>query len=273
MKISLGYSPCPNDTFIFHAIANKKIDLEGLDFNIILADVQELNEMAIANKLTVTKLSYNAYFKIHNNYQLLKYGSALGKACGPLLISKSELSIANKDSLTVAVPGENTTANFLLNFAYPNLKNKKFVLFSDIENMLLNEQVDLGVIIHENRFTYQSKGLKLVKDLGKHWEDNTSSPIPLGGIAIKRDETNELKNKISNLIIKSIQYAKQNTEETLNYCKLHAQEMNYEVMKQHINLYVNEFTENLGDQGIKAIELMGSKVLNTNSFDLPLIYN
>lgn len=273
MKLTLGYSPCPNDTFIFHAIANKKIDLLGIEFNVILADVEELNTMAFQSKLDITKLSFYTYFLLLEKYQLLPYGSALGKGCGPLLISKNILQKNSIAHYTVAVPGENTTANFLLSFAFPEVHAKKYILFSEIEDRILKEDFDAGVIIHENRFTYKQKGLHKIEDLGEVWETQTSLPIPLGGIALKRNIDDETKNKISIILKNSIKYAYHNMEETLTYCKDHAQEMSTEVMLKHIHLYVNNFTKELGDEGNNAIQFMAEKVLNTNNIPLPLIFN
>lgn len=257
-EITIGFSPCPNDTFIFEALVNKRIDTLGFNFKPILADVEELNQLAIKGKLDITKISYFAFSKVWDNYQLLYSGSALGKGCGPLLISKSA-SYKNINQGSIAIPGELTTANFLLNFAYPEAKNKKPMLFSDIEDAVLNESVDLGTIIHENRFTYKNKGLHKVKDLGKHWEDETTFPIPLGGICIKRDFTFENKVLINRLIRESILFAFDKPKIGLEYRKQHAQEMNEEVMLQHINLYVNEHSIDLGTIGVKAVKYLFKK--------------
>ncbi|MFT6814822.1 MAG: 1,4-dihydroxy-6-naphthoate synthase [Sphingobacteriales bacterium] len=257
-EITIGFSPCPNDTFIFEALVNKRIDTLGFNFKPILADVEELNQLAIKGKLDITKISYFAFSKVWDNYQLLYSGSALGKGCGPLLISKSG-SYKNINQGSIAIPGELTTANFLLNFAYPEAKNKKPMLFSDIEDAVLNESVDLGTIIHENRFTYKNRGLHKVKDLGKHWEDETTFPIPLGGICIKRDFTFENKVLINRLIRESILFAFDKPKVGLEYRKQHAQEMNEEVMLQHINLYVNEHSIDLGTIGVKAVKYLFKK--------------
>ncbi|HEU5166128.1 MAG TPA: MqnA/MqnD/SBP family protein, partial [Chitinophagaceae bacterium] len=173
MKLTLGYSPCPNDTFIFDALVNKKIDAGGLEFDVVLEDVETLNQWSFEKKLGITKLSYPAFFQNLDNYVLLNSGAALGKGVGPLLISKhdSQLSTFNFQQATIALPGKNTTANLLFSFAYPDAKNRKHMIFSAIEESVLNEQTDLGVIIHENRFTYQQKGLHKVADLGEYWEE------------------------------------------------------------------------------------------------------
>lgn len=255
-KISIGFSPCPNDTFIFYALVNKKIDTDGYDFDIHLCDVEELNKKAFSNDLDITKLSYYSYAQVANNYILLDSGSALGKGCGPLLISTKGNTSLDLSTCKVAIPGKNTTANFLLSIAYSEIKNKVEVLFSDIEEAILKNEVDAGVIIHENRFTYQQKGLDKIKDLGAHWEDLTHLPIPLGGIAISRKFDKDNQKKLSTLIRKSIEYAYENEEEVLNYVRQYAQEMDENVMKQHIQLYVNDYSLDLGEIGKKAIETM-----------------
>jgi 1,4-dihydroxy-6-naphthoate synthase len=255
MKLSLGFSPCPNDTFIFDALVNKKIDTEGLEFEPILEDVETLNKWSFEGKLDITKLSYPAFFQNLDEYVLLNSGAALGKGVGPLLISKSKIEDRNVeiDRSIIALPGENTTANLLFSFAYPTALNKKFMLFSGIENAVLSEETDLGVIIHENRFTYQQKGLHKVKDLGEYWEEKMNSPIPLGGIAAKRNMENSISLKIESLIRKSIEYAFAKYPSITGYVKQHSQEMSEDVMRQHIELYVNDYSINLGAEGRNAI--------------------
>jgi 1,4-dihydroxy-6-naphthoate synthase len=186
MKLSLGFSPCPNDTFIFDSLVNKKIDTEGIEFEPILEDVQTLNEWASIGKLSVTKLSFPALFNNLDKYTLLNAGSALGKGVGPLLIGKKMVDVREISNCTIAIPGENTTANFLLSFAFPNIARKVPFLFSQIEDAVLEEKADLGVIIHENRFTYQQRGLHKICDLGQVWEERQNAPVPLGGIAAKK---------------------------------------------------------------------------------------
>jgi 1,4-dihydroxy-6-naphthoate synthase len=253
MEINLGFSPCPNDTFIFDAIVNKRIDLEGLTFKIILADVEKLNQMAFESKLDITKLSYHALALLMSEYQVLHAGSALGNHCGPLLISRGNIDLRNISSYRIGIPGKHTTANFLLHFAFPTVTNIQEYLFSDIENALLNKEIDLGLIIHENRFTYASKGLKKVIDLGEYWENETALPIPLGGIGIKRNLPKDLKIKVDKLIKKSIQYAFQHPQLSLPYIKKNAQEMDDEIVRKHIELYVNKYSEDIGDKGKEAI--------------------
>ena len=261
MKLTLGYSPCPNDTFMFDALINKKIDTEGLEFDAVLEDVETLNQWAFKGKLDVTKLSYPAFFQNLDKYVLLNSGAALGKGVGPILISK-----VNPDSdrdqkskvhdLSIALPGENTTANLLFSFAYPSAANRAFMRFDKIEEAVLSGKTDLGVIIHENRFTYQQKGLHKVTDLGEYWEEKMNSPIPLGGIAIKRSVDNPISLQVDKLIRKSVEFAFANYPLITEYVKQHSQEMNEQVMRQHIELYVNNFSTDLGNEGKKAIETL-----------------
>lgn len=256
MKLSIGFSPCPNDTFIFDALIHHKIDTEGIEFNVHLEDVETLNHFAMQEKLDITKLSFHAYAFASENYLLLSSGSALGKGCGPLLISKDEIAEQKVQYCVIGIPGRFTTANLLLNIAYPDAMTKKELLFSEIEDALLNDEIDAGVIIHENRFTYQNKGLKKITDLGEFWEQNYHAHIPLGGIAIKRSIDVRIQQKINTLIRKSIEYAFQNPDSSKTYVKINAQEMEEHIIQQHINLYVNNFSIELGDEGKKSIALL-----------------
>ena len=253
MKLTLGFSTCPNDTFIFDAAVNNKIDTEGIEFDLILADVEELNKKAFEGEIDITKLSYHAYAYASQNYVLLNSGSALGNNNGPLLISKRKIYPDEVNDLKIAIPGKYTTANLLLGIAYPKAKNKISYLFSDIETALLDNEIDAGLIIHENRFTYEAKGLKKIIDLGEYWENLTKMPIPLGGIVIHRKHSKELQLKISNIIKRSIEYAYKNPTSSLNYIKQYAQEMDAQVMKKHIDLYVNNYSLDLGKHGKLAI--------------------
>lgn len=256
MRISLGFSPCPNDTFIFDALVNKKIDTGNYQFDIHLEDVQTLNQWAIEGKLDLSKISYGVLPLVLDQYILLKAGGALGKGVGPLLISKQQNSGAEEiiNNKTVAIPGINTTAHLLFSLAYPQAMKKSFALFSAIENMVVKGASDLGVIIHENRFTYQEKGLKKVVDLGEFWEKETGLPIPLGGIVAKRNLNSNTLNEIDGLIKQSISFAFNNYPKIADYVKTHAQEMSEKVMRQHIDLYVNDFSLDLGDQGKAAVK-------------------
>jgi len=258
-KLTIGFSPCPNDCFIFDALVHEKIDTEGLKFEMLLEDVEALNQRAFRNELNITKLSYHAYIYLTKHYQLLDAGSALGNGCGPLLIAKNEnlkSRLSNNPDLKVAIPGKYTTANFLFSLAYPTVKSKVETLFSEIENDVVNEKVDAGVIIHENRFTYEQKGLKKIMDLGEYWETQTKSPIPLGGIVVQRNLPEDIKQKINRLIRKSVEYAFQNPKESLDFVRANAQEMSEEVMYKHIELYVNTYSIDLGERGKRAIQLL-----------------
>jgi len=255
-KLTLGFSPCPNDTFIFDALVHHKIDTEGLDFKVFLGDVEELNNKAFNNELDITKISYHAYGYLTNNYVLLNSGSALGKGCGPILVQSSKFKVQSLESCKIAIPGKYTTANFLLSIAHPEAQHKTELLFSDIENAVLNGDVDAGLIIHENRFTYQDKGLEKIIDLGEYWEQTTGALIPLGGIIIKRSLPKEIIEKVNRLIRKSIEFAFENPNEPLSYMQKNAQEMSEEVMRKHVELYVNKYSIDLGGEGKNAITQM-----------------
>ena len=266
MKLTFGFSPCPNDTFIFDALVNKKIDTEGFEFETSLADVETLNQWALEGKLDITKLSFPAFFKSLEHYTLLNAGSALGKGVGPLLITDSQTELTDDEinQASIALPGANTTANLLFTLAYPQATDKTFMLFSAIEEALVNKETDLGVIIHENRFTYQQKGLKKVRDLGRYWEQRMELPLPLGGIAINQSIKRSVALKVNELIRKSLEFAFTNYPLITDYVKQHSQEMSEEVMRQHINLYVNNYSLDLGDEGKLAIESLHEVFLELN---------
>jgi 1,4-dihydroxy-6-naphthoate synthase len=261
MKLTLGFSPCPNDTFIFDALVNHKIDTGGLSFEVILEDVQTLNEWALEGRLDVSKISYGVYPLIRNQYRLLSSGGAMGYGVGPLLISKEAPADADKlqewvNQRSIAVPGRNTTAHFLFTHAFPKAVNKQFLVFHEIEQAVLKGETDLGVIIHENRFTYQQKGLYKVADLGTLWEQQTGLPIPLGGIVTHSRVNEQVAQQLNHLIQQSIAHAWQQYPTVSSYVKTHAQEMSEEVMRKHIELYVNDFSGDMGEAGRKAIEEM-----------------
>jgi 1,4-dihydroxy-6-naphthoate synthase len=254
MQLTLGFSPCPNDTFIFDALVNKKIDTEGITLQPVLEDVQTLNEWAIQGRLDVTKISYGVLPLLLDNYIVLNAGGALGKGVGPLLITKqADAHNSAVNDMTIAIPGENTTAHMLFSLAYPQATKKKFMLFSAIEDAVLNGEVDAGVIIHENRFTYQLKGLHKLVDLGEYWEQQTGNPIPLGGIVMKKSFDRALQQKVDALIKRSLEYAFKNYPLITDYVKQHSQEMSEAVMRQHIDLYVNNYSLQLGPDGKAAI--------------------
>lgn len=256
MKLTLGFSPCPNDTFIFDALVNKKIDTEGFDFEVYLEDVETLNRWTAEQKLDITKLSFPALFQNASAYVLLQSGAALGQGVGPLLIAKQPLDMAQAANYRIAIPGVNTTANFLLSFAYPQAQQRIPTLFSQIENSVLQGDVDLGVIIHENRFTYQQKGLVKIADLGDVWEQKQAVAIPLGGIAAKRSLTPQIRTAVETLIRKSLTWSFAHYPSLSPYITQHAQEMDEAVMRQHIELYVNNYTTDLGAAGKTAVEAL-----------------
>ncbi len=263
-RLTLGFSPCPNDCFIFDAMLHGKIDTEGLEFKVFMEDVETLNQKAFRGELDVTKLSYHAYAHLVKEYQLLNAGSALGNNCGPLLVSSLPAGQAGSQfpvssSTKIAIPGKYTTANFLLSLAFPEAKNKVEMVFSEIENAVLSGKVDAGLIIHENRFTYEQKGLKKIIDLGEYWEELAKAPIPLGGIVIKRNFPEELKKKFDRVLRKSVEYAFANPKSSLNFVKANAQEMSEEVMYKHIDLYVNNYSVDLGVEGKRAVKLLFDK--------------
>ncbi len=259
MKISLGFSTCPNDTFIFDALVNGKIDSEGLEFEPYLTDVEDLNLLAFKGELDVTKISYHAWLHVWKMYRILDSGSALGKGSGPVLVAKNQCLDPRYLSLTVAIPGEYTTANMLLRMAYPNIKEKKIFVFSDIEQAVLDGQADAGLLIHENRFTYEKKGLVLLRDLGQFWEETAKAPIPLGGIMVHRRLPKEVIEKINRLVRKSLEYAFQYPEGTVGYMKKFAQSMEQDVLEAHLKTFVNEYSLELGVEGKRAIQILIDK--------------
>ncbi len=256
MKIDIGFSPCPNDCFIFDALVHGKIDTEGLEFSPVMEDVETLNQLAFRGQLAVTKLSYHAFAQLTNTYALLDAGSALGFGCGPLLIGREVLSPNEIRWATVAIPGRLTTANFLFSLAFPDVGEKREMLFSEIEEAVLSRSADAGLIIHENRFTFEQKGLKKILDLGEFWEEETGLPIPLGGIVVRRDVPEEVQKKINRVLRRSVERAFAEPEGTMPFVREHAQAMSDEVMRAHISLYVNEFSVSLGDKGRSAVEAL-----------------
>jgi len=258
MTLSLGFSPCPNDCFIFDALVHGRIDLEGLKFEAVLADVEALNTAAFAGSADITKLSFHAYAYCATNYVLLDAGSALGNNCGPLLISKRPISLDEVASgkLKIAIPGKYTTANFLLGLVCPRALDKTTMLFSEIEAAVLEGRFDAGLIIHESRFTYEGRGLRKIIDLGEFWETETGRPIPLGGIVIRRSLPDEIKDRVNRVLRRSVEYAFANRDASRAYVRAHAQEMSEEVMYKHIDLYVNQYSVDLGQEGRRAVELL-----------------
>lgn len=271
--ITLGFSPCPNDTFIFDALVHGRIDTEGLKFDVRLGDVEELNRLAFAGELDATKLSYHAFGYLTETYALLNAGSALGRGVGPLLVTadeqlaadfsartqvqgKVEGAISNEPlghQIPIAIPGKYTTANYLLGLAQPQLKDKTEVLFSDIEARVLSGEFKAGLLIHENRFTYHERGLHKLMDLGEFWESSTGYAIPLGGIVVKRSLPTEVQKTFDRVLARSVQYAFDNPDASAEYVAAHAQEMDPEVRRKHIDLYVNDYSLDLGIEGRAAV--------------------
>lgn len=262
MKLTLGFSPCPNDTFIFDALIHHKIDTEGLEFEVFYDDVETLNQKAFRGELDITKLSYHAFAYVADKYVLLDAGSALGFGVGPLLICKDDPEVLRSNltidhsPLTIGIPGKYTTANFLLGLAFPNATQKQELVFSEIEDAVLTGKIDVGLIIHENRFTYQNKGLKKIIDLGDYWEKQTGCAIPLGGIVANRKLPLDVQHKINRVLKKSVEFAFADPKSGLEFIRSHAQEMSEEVMYKHIELYVNKYSVDLGEEGRKAIQIL-----------------
>lgn len=253
MKLTLGFSPCPNDTFIFDAMVHGRIDTEGLEFDYFLADVEELNRKAFSASVDITKMSYHAYAYAAGNYLILDAGSALGYRNGPLLIGKRKTDLRNIAGSRIAIPGKYTTANLLFSIAWPDALNKKEYLFSDIERVLLEDEADAGLIIHETRFTYHRKGLHKLADMGEFWENLTGLPIPLGAIVIKRELPDDIKMKVNRVVRRSLEYAYKDSFASFGFVSENAREMEGAVMSNHIKLFVNEFSLDLGSKGKMAI--------------------
>ncbi len=259
MNLTLGFSPCPNDTFIFDAMVNGHIDTMGINFDYVMEDVATLNQWVEQGKLDITKLSYSTFLHTVNQYALLHSGSALGEGVGPLLVSKKPLDISEIGKFKIAIPGFNTTANLLLLLAFPQAKNKTEMLFSDIESAVLSGEYDAGLMIHEGRFTYQSKGLTKLIDLGDWWEQTTHAAIPLGGIVIRRSFDKELCATVDKILKESLAWSWNRYPELTPFIKENAQEMEEAVMRQHITLYVNDYTTDLGEKGRNAISTLFEK--------------
>lgn len=242
--ISIGYSTCPNDTFIFCELAKQP----GVQTH--LHDVETLNRWAFEEKLDVTKLSFHAWLLVREQYELLRVGAALGRGCGPLVISKG--GQLNKNAV-MAVPGEYTTAHLLLRLWNPQIQNRIQMSFEQIMDAVESGRADAGVIIHEGRFVYEDRGFECIQDLGEWWEDVTGLPIPLGCIAARKSLGAERIAEIEHRLKDSIQTAFDNPDSTRDYVKQHAQELSDEVTSEHIKTYVNDFALDLGDEGRAAI--------------------
>lgn len=263
MRLSLAYSPCPNDTFAFHAMVHSLVDCEGLSFDVSLMDIENLNKSAANRDFDICKLSYSAYYGYTGDYVMLRSGSALGFNNGPLLVAKKGSQflksggvIDNDEILksSVAIPGIMTTAALLLRFAFPPIVNTTAVLFSEIEERILSGEFGCGVLIHETRFTYEKRGLELIMDLGSNWQEKTSLPVPLGGIAVRREMDTDLQLKINRVLRRSIEFALANPLISADYVAMNAREMELEIQRKHIGMFVNDYTVDISRTGECAVE-------------------
>ncbi len=254
MKLTLGFSPCPNDTFIFEAMVHGRVDTEGLEFDWFLADVEELNKRAVEGSVDITKMSFHAYARTAEKYLILDSGSALGRSNGPLVVSRGQIQPYELDDALIAIPGKYTTANLLFSIFWPRATRKREYLFSDIPGAVLSGEADAGLIIHETRFTYSSMGLTMVADTGALWENLTGLPVPLGGIVISRTIEPSVASKVERTIRRSISYALSSPQESVDFIRQHASETDADVTREHIKLYVNDFSLSLGEEGRRAIE-------------------
>ena len=256
MPLRLAISPCPNDTFMFDAWVNGRIHRQGLAIEVRHEDIARLNALAAQEQAQVVKVSYHAYASLQDRYELLDAGSALGYGCGPLLIAHKPYTLEEllHRQLPVAIPGAKTTANLLLQYFAPGIENRKEMRFDQIVPAILAGEVEAGVIIHENRFTYQHHGLHCLQDLGSYWEAQTGLPIPLGAIIAHKSLGQPLIAQVNELLRQSIAYAFAHPEASMPYVHQHAQEMQAEVVQAHISLYVNDFSLSLGKKGLEAVE-------------------
>jgi 1,4-dihydroxy-6-naphthoate synthase len=252
MNVSLGFSPCPNDTFIFHALVHGVVGVEGLTFEPRMEDVETLNRLALEGALAVTKVSYGAVPFLLDRYRLLRSGGALGRGCGPLVVAREEMPIDQLRTARIAIPGRYTTANLLLRLHVPDAQPGVEMEYSRIMEAVARGEVDAGLIIHESRFTYPEHGLVRVVDLGEWWERETGAPIPLGGIMIRND-LSEVAGPIQEVIRRSVEHAMTNPEASVEWVRHFAQEMSEEVIRSHIQLYVNDFSVDVGAEGSAAI--------------------
>jgi len=264
MKLKLGFSPCPNDTFIFEALVNGRIDTEGVSFDWFLADVEELNRRAMEGTVDVTKMSFHAYAMAAANYLILDSGSALGRNNGPLVVSRRKIYPDELDNALIAIPGRYTTANLLFSIFWPGASRKREYLFSDIPEAVLSGEADAGLIIHETRFTYLSLGLRKVADTGEYWEKMTGMPVPLGGIVVNRGVNEDIAGKVSRSIRRSIEYAWADPSASVEFIRRNAREIDTAVTKEHISVFVNNFSLSLGQEGKAAIARLYSVAQERN---------
>ncbi|WKW11447.1 1,4-dihydroxy-6-naphthoate synthase [Pseudogemmatithrix spongiicola] len=255
--LTFGYSPCPNDTFAFHALAH---GLVGMPFRIepVLLDIEELNRRAHDGAFDLTKLSVGAFAAVGDRYTMLRSGAALGHGVGPLVVTRTPMSLAEAVRGRVAIPGKETTAFRLLRLAAPELRDTVELRYDKILRAVANGEVDAGLIIHESRFTYHEHGLHKAQDLGGWWERETSLPVPLAGICARADLDAETRSAAERAIRASVQHAFDHPDASADYVRQHAQEMSAEVCAQHIKLYVNEWSLDVGDEGLRAIQRLVS---------------
>jgi 1,4-dihydroxy-6-naphthoate synthase len=258
-KMTLNFSPCPNDTFIFHAMLHDLVDVENLTFEVHIADVEELNMQAFAGEVAITKLSCAAYACVADKYLVADSGSALGRGNGPLLVARHENALLGCER--VAIPGKYTTAAFLMRFAFPTIHRYEELLFSKIPQAVKEGEVDAGVLIHESRFTYREQGLCLLADLGAIWEKRTGLPIPLGCIAVSRSLTPDVQERFARVMRRSVEYALNNPSKSRTFVKRYSQELSDAVIDKHIDMFVNSSTVSLGAEGRNALQFLMNEAM------------
>jgi len=254
----LGFSPCPNDTFIFHALATGKVPTPGIEWDPVLEDVETLNKLAFDRAVPVTKISFHAYGNLRKSYLLLSAGSALGSGCGPLLVARAHMTRTKLESERIAIPGKWTSAALLLRLFAPKLRASQLVEmpFDCILDSVAKGEVSAGLIIHESRFTYADHGLVALEDLGKWWEEEAGLPTPLGGVGADRALGDANLRVINDALRNSVRHARSHPQDSAEYVRSHAQELSEEVTRAHIDLYVNDFTEDLGERGLEAVNAL-----------------
>lgn len=256
MEVTLGFSPCPNDTFIFNALVNGPLQPAGHRLHVTLQDVETLNRMAFEERLDITKLSFYAWLKARDHYRLLSSGGALGYGCGPLVIAAESYGPDDMDRCRIVLPGKWTTAHLLFRMWAPQAHQRRFISYDKIFDALRKGEADCGVIIHESRFTFESAGFRPVIDLGAWWEEQTGLPIPLGCIAVHRRLPLPVADQLDQAIRESIRQARCDPDAALPYIRAHAREMTAEVLRAHIDTFVNEFSLDLGEKGREAVQML-----------------
>ncbi len=264
-KIRLGISTCPNDTFAFHGILSGSVDPRGLRFDVQLLDIEELNRGLFAGQFDVAKTSFHAALRLADETVVLRVGSALGFGVGPLLLAKDPGTRPSDDTQTVLCPGKHTTASLLFEMFHPETARVEQVVFSEIMPRLVNRNADFGVCIHEGRFTWREQGLHLVEDLGTRWESETNSPLPLGGLVARRTLDRETTSTVQTVIADSIKYAFEHTDAAMQTMRKYAQEFDDRVLIQHVELYVNEWTLDLGSIGHAALDTLSRRARKLSS--------